>query len=61
MRLLWIMTLGAIFTGFAVDCFLGDPVWFLPHPVILIGKLISFLEKNLRKLFPIGGSLRPVR
>ena len=52
MRLLWIMTLGAIFTGFAVDCFLGDPVWFLPHPVIMIGKLISFLEKNLRKLFP---------
>ena len=35
-----------------LDCFLGDPVWFLPHPVILIGKLISFLEKNLRKLFP---------
>ncbi len=52
MRLLWIMTLGAVFAGFAVDCFLGDPIWFLPHPVILIGKLISFSEKTLRRIFP---------
>ena len=52
MRLLWMLTHGAVLLGFVIDCFLGDPVWFLPHPVILIGKLISFSEKKLRKLFP---------
>ena len=52
MRLVWILTLAAVFAGFGVDCLLGDPIWFLPHPVILIGKLISFSEKKLRKLFP---------
>ncbi|MBR6322243.1 MAG: cobalamin biosynthesis protein CobD [Lachnospiraceae bacterium] len=52
MRTLWITTLAAVFIGFLVDCILGDPVWFLPHPVILIGKLISFSEKLLRKIFP---------
>ncbi len=51
MRLVWILTLAAVFAGFGVDCLLGDPIWFLPHPVILIGKLISFSEKKLRKLF----------
>ena len=30
----------------ALDMILGDPLWF-PHPVIFIGKLISFLEKLL--------------
>ncbi len=29
-----------------IDWIIGDPYWF-PHPVIYIGKLISFLEKNL--------------
>ena len=52
MRLVWIITLAAILTGFGIDCLLGDPVWILPHPVILIGKLISFAEKRLRKIFP---------
>ncbi len=52
MRLVWILTLAAVFAGFGVDCLLGDPIWILPHPVILIGKLISFSEKKLRKLFP---------
>ena len=46
MRLVWILTLAAVFAGFGVDCLLGDPIWFLPHPVILIGKLISFSEKS---------------
>lgn len=37
--------------GFLIDLILGDPEgWF--HPVILIGKLISFLERGLRRLFP---------
>lgn len=30
-----------------LDFILGDPYWF-PHPVIYIGKLISFLEKRAR-------------
>ena len=37
--------------GFLLDCLLGDPhnPW---HPICLIGYLISFLEKKIRKLFP---------
>lgn len=36
--------------AFLLDCLLGDPhyAW---HPVVLIGKWISFLEKLLRKRF----------
>nr|MBQ6242589.1 cobalamin biosynthesis protein CobD [Lachnospiraceae bacterium] len=52
MRLVWLLTLAAIFLGFLVDCLLGDPVWFLPHPVVLIGKLIAASEKTLRRLLP---------
>lgn len=37
--------------GFCVDLVLGDP-YSIPHPVVLIGKLISGLEKILRKIFP---------
>ncbi len=37
--------------GFVIDLLLGDPHGW-PHPVIWIGKLISFLEKRLRRLFP---------
>lgn len=40
-----------------IDWIIGDPYWF-PHPVIYIGKLISFLEKIGRKLFPNGGKLK---
>lgn len=37
--------------GFLLDCLLGDP--HNPgHPICLIGYLISFLEKKIRKLFP---------
>ena len=37
--------------GFLLDCLLGDPhnPW---HPICLIGYLISFLKKKIRKLFP---------
>ena len=38
----------AILFGFLIDCALGDP-YRLPHPVVLMGKLISFLEKKLRR------------
>ena len=41
----------ALCIGFCIDLVVGDP-HSIPHPVVLIGKLISFLEKSLRKLFP---------
>lgn len=41
----------ALLLGFLIDCLLGDPHGF-PHPVVLMGKLISALEPPLRKLFP---------
>ena len=37
--------------GFILDLMIGDPRW-LYHPVCLIGNLIAFLEKILRKIFP---------
>ena len=37
--------------GFGIDCVLGDP-HSLPHPVVLIGKTISALERILRRIFP---------
>lgn len=36
--------------GFLLDCLLGDP-YSLPHPIRLIGRLISALEKWVRKTF----------
>ena len=47
------MTLGAIVAGFILDLLFGDPHW-LPHPICLIGNLIGFLEKNLRRLLAPG-------
>lgn len=44
-------SLCALIVGFIMDLIIGDPHGF-PHPVVLIGKLISFLEKILRRLFP---------
>ena len=41
----------AVMIGFALDALLGDPKWF-PHPVCAVGKLISRMEKLLRRLFP---------
>lgn len=43
--------------GFILDCIFGDP-YRLPHPIRLIGRLISGLEKYVRKQFKnlrIGG------
>ena len=37
--------------GFVLDLLLGDPRWF-PHPVKLMGKAISALERILRVLVP---------
>lgn len=41
----------ALAAGFIIDLIVGDPRW-LYHPVCLIGKLISFLEKRIRGMFP---------
>ena len=43
-------TVVAIVTGFILDLIFGDP-HSLPHPICLIGNFISFLERNLRKIF----------
>lgn len=41
----------SVLIGFIIDLIVGDP-HSLPHPVVGIGKLISSLEKLLRRLFP---------
>lgn len=43
-----LISLAACVTGFLFDFLFGDPVW-LYHPVRVIGNLISFGEKILRK------------
>lgn len=40
-----------LISGFILDAILGDPE-FIPHPVVIIGKLINTLEPKLRNLFP---------
>lgn len=44
-------SLMALVIGFIIDFFVGDPHGF-PHPIVLIGKLISALDRGLRRLFP---------
>ena len=39
---------GAIALGFLLDFIVGDP-YCIPHPVVGIGKLISFFDKKLRR------------
>ena len=43
--------LQALVLGFCIDLLFGDP-HSIPHPVALIGKLISAMEKLVRKIFP---------
>ena len=38
----------SILIGSGLDCLIGDPQW-MPHPVRLMGALISALEKLLRR------------
>ena len=45
------LMLQAAVCGFILDCFLGDPVW-MPHPVVYMGKTITWAEKFLRARFP---------
>lgn len=44
----WNCHMTAFFTGFLLDLVLGDP-YALPHPVRLMGKLITGTEKILCK------------
>ena len=46
--------IAAMLIGFVLDLCIGDPEGW-PHPVIWIGKFISFMEKRLRAR---GGNLR---
>ena len=41
----------AVLGGFLLDALFGDPAW-LPHPVVLLGRCISALEKHLRTALP---------
>ena len=41
----------AVLGGFLLDALFGDPAW-LPHPVVLMGRCISVLEKHLRTALP---------
>ena len=41
----------AVLLGFLLDLWLADPSW-MPHPVVLMGKCITRLEKWLRACFP---------
>ena len=38
----------AVLGGFVLDAIFADPAW-LPHPVVLMGRCISALEKRLRR------------
>lgn len=48
------MNIAALIVGYLMDLVIGDPEGWT-HPVIWIGKWISFMEKKLRKR---GGNLR---
>lgn len=41
----------ALLIGFCTDLVVGDP-HSIPHPVVGIGKLITFFDRLLRRLFP---------
>ena len=47
--MIWSLT--ALVLGFCLDLVVGDPHG-IPHPVVLIGKLISAVEKLVRRVFP---------
>jgi len=45
-----------ILAGFLLDLVFGDPRWLL-HPVVVIGKLIEFLEGKLYRYKRLGGAI----
>ena len=42
------MTILAVAAGFAADLAFGDPRW-LPHPVVAMGRAITWAEGRLRR------------
>ena len=46
-----VISLTALLLGFCIDAVVGDPHG-LPHPVVFMGRLISWCEKRLRPAFP---------
>ncbi len=56
------MVTAAILAGFLLDLILADPAW-MPHPVVIMGRAITALEKRLRSHFPASekGLLRAGR
>lgn len=50
---LWLQMMIPVPAGFLLDLLLGDPRWMY-HPVRLIGKLITALEKIIRSCLPSG-------
>lgn len=54
-----------LFAAYVIDRLVGDPRW-LPHPVVFMGKIITFLEKGIRFFFrkekqlKIAGILLPL-
>ncbi len=47
--LLWLLLqTAAVAAGFVLDFFIGDP-YSIPHPVVGMGKLISFFDRKLRR------------
>ena len=55
---LYLQMMLPVLGGFLLDLLLGDPVW-LYHPVRLMGKLITGLERIIRRLLPgTPGALR---
>jgi adenosylcobinamide-phosphate synthase len=46
-----IMVCGVCLAALLLDFLLGDPSW-LTHPVVVIGRGISMMERDLRKIFP---------
>jgi adenosylcobinamide-phosphate synthase len=44
-------TLVVVVVAILLDLLLGDPRWF-PHPVVGVGRLVTFLEPRLRRMIP---------
>ena len=45
------LTVWAALVSFLLDLIFGDPAW-MPHPVIYMGKAITWAERQLRRRFP---------
>jgi len=46
-----VLTAAAAAASFLLDLLLGDPAW-MPHPVVYMGKVITWYERRLRGRFP---------